>query len=76
MKEIERRIFVSDEIFANEYSYAYGDNKSKQVTFAYYHTKTEKETTVRLCFTYSEALDFARYRANDGRYRNFEFLIY
>jgi hypothetical protein len=25
---------------------------------------------------YPEALAFARYRANDKRYRNFEFLIY
>ena len=34
MKEIERRIYVSEEIFNNEYSYVYGENKDKEVTFS------------------------------------------
>ena len=76
MKEIERRIYVSDEIFNNEYSYVYGENKDKKVTFAYYQVKKDKETTARFKANYSAALDFARYRANDKRYRNYEFLIY
>lgn len=76
MKEIERRIYVSDEIFANEYSYVYGENKDKKVTFAYYQVKNDKETPTRLDYNYSAALHFARYRANDKRYRNYEFLIY
>lgn len=76
MKEIERRIYVSEEIFNNEYSYAYGENKDKEVTFAYYHIKKDEETPTKLKNNYSEALAFARYRANDKRYRNYEFLIY
>ena len=76
MKEIERRIYVSEEIFHNEYSYANGENKDKQVTFAYYHIKKDEETPTKLKNNYSEALAFARYRANDKRYRNYEFLIY
>ena len=76
MKEIERRIFVSEEIFKNEYSYMYGDNKDKKVSFSYYQTKKEKESEVRIKFNYSEALAFARYRANDKRYKNYEFFIY
>lgn len=75
MKEIERRIYVSEEIFNNEYSYAYGENKDKEVTFAYYHVKKDRETPIGFK-NYSEALAFARYRANDKRYRNYEFLIY
>ena len=35
MKEIERRIYVSEEIVNNEYSYYYGENKDKEVTFSY-----------------------------------------
>ena len=76
MKEIERRIYVSEEIVNNEYSYAYGENKDKQVTFAYYQIKKDEETPTKLKNNYSEALAFARYRANDKRYRNYEFLIY
>ncbi len=76
MIELERRIYVSEEIVFNEYSYYYGENKDKEVTFAYYHVKKDKETTVRLKYNYSEALAFARYRANDKRYKNYEFLIY
>ena len=76
MKEIERRIYVSDEIFANEYSYVYGENKDKKVTFAYYQAKNDKKTPTKLDYNYSAALDFARYRANDKRYRNYEFFIY
>ncbi len=74
MKEIERRIYVSEEILNNEYSYAYGENKSKEVTFTFYQVKTKKEAT-RIWNNYSEALALARYKANDKRYKNYEFLI-
>ena len=76
MKEIERRIYVSEEIFNNEYSYVYGEKQNKNVSFAYYQVKKNKETTTKLELNYSEALAFARYRANDKRYKNYEFLIY
>ena len=75
MKEIERRIFISKEILDNEYSYLYGENKDKKVTFSYYHIKKDKETLTKLNYNYADALAFARYRANDNRYRNYEFLI-
>ena len=75
MKEIERRIFVSKEIFDNEYSYIYGENKNKEVTFSYYHVIKDKETITKLKYNYADALAFARYRANDKRYKNYEFLI-
>ena len=74
MKEIERRIYVSEEILNNEYSYAYGENKNKEVTFTFYQVKTKKEAT-RIWNNYSEALALARYKANDKRYKNYEFLI-
>jgi hypothetical protein len=75
MKEIERRIYVDDEIFYNEYSYMYGDKKDVEVSFSYYHVKKDKETCCYAGRNYADCLAFARYRANDGRYRNFEFLI-
>lgn len=76
MKEIERRIYVSEEIFKNEYSYTYGADKDTKVTFAYYQVKKDKETIVGSLYTYTKALALARYRANDKRYKNYEFLIY
>lgn len=75
MKEIERRIFVDEDILLNEYDYLFGDRKNKAVIFAYYKPKTDKAHEVKMA-TYAEAIDFARYRARDKRYRNFEFLIY
>ena len=75
MKEIERRIYVSEEIFNNEYSYVYGENKDKEITFSYYQVKKDRETPIGFK-NYSQALAFARYRANDKRYKNYEFLIY
>ena len=75
MKEIERRIYVSEEIVNNEYSYYYGENKDNEVTLSYYHVKKHRETPI-VFKNNSEALAFARYRANDKRYRNYEFLIY
>lgn len=74
MNEVERRIFVSEDILLNEFSYVYGDNKDKEVTFTYYRPKTDKESK-GIQMTYREALSLARSRANDGRYKNFEFLI-
>ena len=74
MKEIERRIYVSEEIVNNEHSYYYGENKDKEVTFAYYHVKKNTDKLIRFK-NYQEALAFARCRANDKRYRNFEFFI-
>lgn len=74
MKEIERRIYISDEIFNNEYSFTYGERKNEIVNFHYYHIKKDRESHP-IPMTYTEALAFARYRANDKRYRNYEFLI-
>lgn len=58
----------------NEYSYMFGDNKDKPLTFQYYQVKKDRTTT---CFVgnYRELLDFARYRRNDKRYRNYDFFI-
>ena len=42
--------------------------------FLYYQVKTKKEAT-RIWNNYSEALALARYKANDKRYKNYEFLI-
>lgn len=75
MFEIENRIFVNKEIFENEYSYLYGGNKDKIVTFQYYNIKTNKEGEQKRFWNYAEALKLARARRKDGRYKNYEFLI-
>jgi hypothetical protein len=76
MKEIESRIYVTQELLLNEYDYVYGNKKNQEVTFVYYNVKKDREGTEKTFENYSKALDFARYRRNDGRYRNYEFFIY
>lgn len=60
MYEIERRINVCGEILKDEFDYAYGANK---------------ETIKKHIWNYTKALNLARQRARDGRYKNYEFLI-
>lgn len=74
-REIERRIYVSERIFFQEYAYTYGSKCNDLVSFTYYNVKTGKETEIGLEMNYRSALSFARSRANDGRYKNFEFII-
>ena len=75
MFELEKRIFVNKEIFENEYSYLYGNNKDNIVTFQYYNTKTDKEGEQKRFWNYAEALKLARAKRKDSRYKNYEFLI-
>lgn len=75
MKQVENRIFVEDEIFFNEFSYYFGDKRSASCYMVYYHTKKGTEKC-HIDGNYRDCLSFARYRANDRRYKNFEFLIY
>ena len=74
MIEIEKRIYVSEDLFKNEYSYTYGENKDKLVNFVYYNWKKDRESRP-IEWTYNDALSLARSRARDGRYKNYEFLI-
>lgn len=74
MIEIEKRIYVSENLFKNEYSYLYGVDKNKLVNFIYYNWKKDKEGTP-IQWKYKDALSLARSRARDGRYKNYEFLI-
>ena len=75
MREVERRIYVSKRIFFQEYAYTYGSKCNDLVRFLYYNVKSDKETEVNLEMNYRSALNFARSRSNDGRYKNFEFII-
>lgn len=75
MYEIERRINVCSEILKDEFDYAYGANKETKVVFTYYNVKTDKETIKKHIWNYTKALNLARQRARDGRYKNYEFLI-
>lgn len=76
MYEIEHNIYVSRRIFENEYDFVYGSRNDESVIFQYYNMKQDilgKEIEFE---SYSEALAFARGRACDRRYRNYEFLIF
>ena len=37
LREIERRIFVEEELLNNEYSFFYGEDKNTEVSFTYYN---------------------------------------
>lgn len=76
MCEIERRIYVDYNIFANEYDFVYGSRNDESVIFQYYNTKQDREGKEIEFESYSYALDFARGRAGDRRYRNYEFWIF
>ena len=75
MKQIETRIFVSDDILLHEYDYMYGDKKDQKVNFTFINTRTGKENTKYGVFYYRHALCLARERRNDGRYKNYEYAI-
>lgn len=75
LKELERRIYVSDEIVLHEYDYVYGDKKNNKVWFTYYNFKKDKEGKTIEFENYTEALSVARRRANDKRYKNYEYWI-
>lgn len=75
MHKIETRIFISDNLLEKEYEYMYGDNKNKKVDFVFSNVKTCKDITKLGVFTYKQALELARERRKDKRYKNYEFLI-
>ena len=75
LKQIEKQIFVSEDIFTNEYEYVYGSKQDTKVAFAYYNVRKDREGKSIDFANYKAALDFARYRANDNRYKNYEFFI-
>lgn len=75
MKQIEERTYITDQIHEKEWEYTYGSKKDEMVDFTFSNTKTGKENTKYKAFTYRKALDLARDRRNDGRYKNFEFII-
>ena len=70
----ETRVFLSPEIFHNEYDFLYGDKSAVSVSFIYRRMDTGKET-VKNGYTYPHALGLARRRRSDARYRNYEFVI-
>lgn len=75
MREIERNIYVDDYCFKNEYALTYGDLKDTEVYFQY-HNKKHCKDGKKILLTYVEALKLARKRAGDGRYKNYDYLIY
>lgn len=75
MKQIEKKIFASEEIFANEYDYTFGEKKNEKVDFTFVNVVTAKEITKHAIFTYRQALNLARERSKDGRYKNYEYVI-
>lgn len=45
MKQIEKKIYVSEEILKDEYAYTYGEKKDQKVNFIFINTRTGKENT-------------------------------
>lgn len=76
MYQIERNIYVSRRIFENEYDFVYGSRNDESVIFQYYNVKQDRLGKEIEFESYSEAIAFARGRAGDRRYRNYEFLIF
>lgn len=74
MKEVERHIYVVDEILNNEYEFIYGKKRTTMCYVEYHHIKRDTYSC-HVSGTYSECLTFARKRATDGRYKNYELLI-
>ena len=74
MYQIETRIFLSKEIYDNEWHFMYGDRRNEIVTFVYHNIKTGKDK-LKPCWRYVNALSLARSRRSDGRYKNYEFHI-
>ena len=75
LKEIERNIYVSEDIALHEYQYVYGEKKDNKVWFTYYNFKKDEEGKTIEYKNYSAALTLARKRAGDGRYKNYEYWI-
>lgn len=74
-KQIETKIYVSEEILKDEYSYTYGEKKDQKVDFIFINIRTGKENTKQAAFNYRHALNLARERCNDRRYKNYEYAI-
>ena len=75
MYEIEHRTWVDEYCFRNEYELQFGVKRDEIVVFQYYNKKHDKEGK-KISKCYLEALELARSRSRDGRYKNYEFLIY
>lgn len=75
MNQIEAKIFVSEELLEDEYAYTFGEKKEEKVDFTFVNVATAKEITKHAIFTYRQALNLARERRNDGRYKNYEYII-
>lgn len=65
MLKIEPRIFIDHESTIGRNS----------VKVSYYKPKKDELSTIKLDFTYEEAITFCRGRMNDRRYRNYEMWI-
>lgn len=75
IQELEHKVYVDHDIAENEHEYSHGGKVNDNVTFCYYNFKKGIEGK-RSRMTYKEAIQLARTRRNDRRYKNFEFRIY
>lgn len=75
MKQIEARTYITHQIHEKEWEYTYGNLQEEKVDFTFIKIKTGKSNKKKGLFTYKQAIELARMRTKDGRYKNFEFLI-
>lgn len=74
--EIERKIYLSDDLFKNEYDYMLGKYQNDRIIkVTYYKEKNDYSKTIDSKFTLKEAIEFARNRMRDRRYINYQILI-
>ena len=75
MYNVESRLWLSEDVYYNEWHLLYGERQEEKVIFSYHNIKTGEETR-KHGFNYRTALALARRRRSDGRYRNYDFYIY
>lgn len=74
--EIERKIYLSNDLFKNEYDYMFGKYQNDRVIkVTYYKEKDDYSKTIDSKFTLKEAIEFARNRMKDRRYKNYQIII-
>lgn len=71
MRQLGRKIYVSDDIYNYEYDWYFGENKNRKVQVICYNVVKDKKYPAEP-MTYKNALTFARKRAMDGKCKNYE----
>lgn len=75
MKEVENRIYISDDILDNENEYLCGEKKDTIVILQLYNKRTYRYSVPKRKYNYTDALDIARAYREDKKFKIFDFII-